>query len=123
MDNKASRKKLITEAFFKLFVVNVFIIFAQNINNILDGVFVGQFLGTKALAAVGFFAPYTSIIGLTNVIAIGAQIVIGNYIGAGERKKVDDLFFSNFMFLVFICITASIASIVFRFPLASLLGF
>ena len=122
MDNKAARKKLITEAFFKLFVVNVFIIFAQNINNILDGVFVGQFLGTKALAAVGFFAPYTSIIGLTNVIAIGAQIVIGNYIGAGERKKVDDLFFSNFMFLVFICITASIASIVFRFPLASLLG-
>lgn len=121
MDTKTARKKLITEAFFKLFIVNTFISLAQNINNILDGVFVGQFLGTKALAAVGFFTPYTSIVGLTTVIAIGAQIVIGNYIGAGDRKKVDTLFFSNFMALIVITVITGFFSIFLRYPLAALL--
>lgn len=62
----------------------------QQIFSATDVAVLGRFVGAEAMAGVGSNAPFVSLLinGFVGV-AIGANVVIANYIGQGDEKKVE----------------------------------
>lgn len=82
---EGSVSKLILNFSIPMLIGNVF----QSLYSIIDSVIVGQYLGTKALAAVGASYPIIFfIIALVIGIGGGGSIVIAQYFGAKQYDKV-----------------------------------
>ena len=63
----------------------------QQLFNAADGMILGHFAGSEALAAVGSTAPIINLtINLFIGLSIGANVVIANYIGQGRSDRISD---------------------------------
>ena len=113
---------LVWKAFLRLLPVQIIEIIVFAVNTFADSLITGRFLGTDGLAAIGFFSPVATVIGITDVIIIGTQILCGRHIGSGEGEKVVSLFSTGAVFLGAFSIVMSAACLLFRQPLAELLG-
>lgn len=70
---------------FPLLIGNLF----QQLYNTVDSIVVGNFIGSQALAAVGSSNSLINlIIGMFMGIATGAGVIISQYYGAGNEKKL-----------------------------------
>ena len=117
-----TRKNLIRAPFEKMMITGIFVFFITGACVLIDNLFVGHYLGTEALAAVGFFSPISTAIQLCYVIIVGMQIISANLIGAGKFTDVKKLFYSSFITLGLIFLIFSLATLLFRDPLAYILG-
>ena len=62
----------------------------QQVFSATDVAILGRFVGANAMAAVGSNAPLVSLLINTFVgIALGANVVIANYIGQGDYERVE----------------------------------
>ena len=60
----------------------------QQMYNTADSIIVGNFVGSNALAAVGSSgSPIYLLIGFSQGVAVGAGVVVSQYLGAGDRKE------------------------------------
>ena len=60
----------------------------QQLYNTADSIIVGNFVGSNALAAVGSSgSPIFLLIGFSQGIAVGAGVVVAQYLGAKDRAK------------------------------------
>ena len=60
----------------------------QQMYNAADSIIVGNFVGSNALAAVGSSgSPIYLLIGFSQGVAVGAGVVISQYLGAGDHKE------------------------------------
>ena len=60
----------------------------QQLYNTADSVIVGNFLGSNALAAVGSSgSPIYLLIGFSQGVAVGAGVVVSQYLGAKDKKE------------------------------------
>ena len=56
--------------------------------NAADSIIVGNFVGSNALAAVGSSgSPIYLLIGFSQGLAVGAGVVVSQYLGAGDHKE------------------------------------
>ena len=79
--------------FFKIAVPGMVSMFAMSVYNIIEGVFIGQRLGESALAAVNIAMPLVLInFSLADMIGVGASVPISIALGAGDRKKANNVF-------------------------------
>ncbi len=62
----------------------------QQLYNAVDGIIVGKFVGTQALAAVGGSAAAVSmaIINMLIALASGGSVIVAQFFGAGDRESV-----------------------------------
>ncbi|WP_028024568.1 MATE family efflux transporter [Enterovibrio calviensis] len=61
--------------------------------SIVDGIFVGRYLGAGALASINLLIPYfTFMFSVCLMIAIGGTVLAGRYIGEKKQKKADAIF-------------------------------
>ena len=59
----------------------------------LDGIFVGQFIGAMAFAAINLAMPFVIInFSLADLIGVGASVPISIALGRGERKEANNIF-------------------------------
>ena len=60
----------------------------QQMYNTADSIIVGNFVGSNALAAVGSSgSPIYLLIGFSQGVAVGAGVVVSQYLGAGDHKE------------------------------------
>ncbi len=60
----------------------------QQMYNTADSIIVGNFVGSNALAAVGSSgSPIYLLIGFSQGVAVGAGVVVSQYLGAGDRRE------------------------------------
>ncbi len=60
----------------------------QQMYNTADSIIVGNFVGSNALAAVGSRgSPIYLLIGFSQGVAVGAGVVVSQYLGAGARRE------------------------------------
>ena len=60
----------------------------QQLYNPADSIIVGNFLGSNALAAVGSSgSPIYLLIGFSQGVAVGAGVVVSQYLGAKDKKE------------------------------------
>ncbi|MBR3098292.1 MAG: MATE family efflux transporter [Clostridia bacterium] len=94
MENKGSRKDLTTGTVWKKLLIFFLPIAAgtiiQQLYNTVDGLIVGRFVGTNALAAVGGSSAQiiNVLVGFFVAMTAGASVIVGQIFGAGRR---DDL--------------------------------
>lgn len=94
----------------------------QQVFNTIDTIIMGQFVGKEAMAAVGSNTPIISLIVTFFIgISIGANVVISQMTGKGDREGVHRAVFSTLAFalaagIVMTCLSEAVAE-----PLLSLL--
>jgi len=113
---------LVWKAFLRLLPIQIIEIIVFAINTFVDSLITSRCLGTDAMAAIGFFGPVAMVIGITDVIIFGTQIVCGRFIGSGEGDKVVSLFSTGVVFLGAFSLAITVLCLSFRQPLALLLG-
>jgi putative MATE family efflux protein len=93
-----------------MLVGNIF----QQLYNVVDTVIVGNFLGKDALAAVGASFPVMfALISLIIGIASGSTIIISQFFGAKDIKKVKQSIYTMYTIVLFSSVLLSVIGISF----------
>ncbi|MDD4087437.1 MAG: MATE family efflux transporter [Bacteroidales bacterium] len=103
--------KLILRFTIPMLIGNVF----QQLYNIIDSIIIGRYLGNEALAAVGASFPLIfTLISLIIGIATGSTIIIAQFYGARNIKKVQQAIETMYLFVftasVFLSIIGNLGS-------------
>lgn len=86
----------------------------QQMYNVVDSIIVGNYIGKEALAAVGASFPILfALISLIIGIATGSTIIIAQFFGAKDMKKVLRAIDTLYIFLFFASICVSVFGIIF----------
>ncbi len=94
----------------------------QQMYQVVDSIIVGNFLGKEALAAQGASFPiFYSLIAFVIGIGSGATVVISQYFGAKDFKKVKKAIDTIFIFLFFMSIILTTIGIMFSEEIFTLL--
>ena len=94
-----------------------------SIYGVVDGIFVSNFAGKTAFAAINLIMPYLMAFGtLGFMVGTGGTALVSMTLGAGDKKKANEIF----SMLIYVCIIGGIAltvlSIALMRPAAILLG-
>lgn len=93
MKEQALGHTSIPRLFVQYAVPSVAAMLFLGINTIVDGFFVGHFLGGQAMAALNLAIPFSSLVlAISLIVGIGAQSAIGRALGAGDTVLANRLF-------------------------------
>ncbi len=93
------------------------------VQTIIDGMFIGRFVGSDALAAVNIVMPtYSAIIAVCVVVGVGALTVMGMSQGAGDLKRANNALCTSFIFLLLATIFATLLFVVLATPISTAMG-
>lgn len=116
---KGSPMKAITLFALPMFVGNVF----QQVYNMVDSIVVGNFVGSRALAAVGTCSgAFNLILALVVGLTSGMSVVVAQYFGAKNYAMVKQTFISAIIVNVSVGMGVTIIGILVSRPLLLLLG-
>ena len=117
------KKDIINDLYKSTCAVVLLSILAAAIGNAIDGMIIGNFLGSNSIAAFGFTIPYQKFVMIfPSTLALGMQIICTKKLSAGKIDESNGVF-SLAMGLAMVLEFAFLAG-VFIFPeqIASLLG-
>lgn len=104
--------------FFTAAIPGVVGMFAMSIYNIIEGIFVGQFIGGDAFAAMNLAMPLVFItFALSDMIGVGSSVPISIAHGRGDYKRANNIFSCS----VFLIVTAAIITGTLMFTFAPIL--
>ena len=79
--------------FFKQSFLSLIGLIALTTASLVDGIFIGQYVGAQGLAAVTLLLPYiTFLVALSLMLAIGGSVTIGTFMGKGDTHSASALF-------------------------------
>ena len=94
-----------------------------SIYSVVDGIFVSNFAGKTAFAAVNLIMPYLMVFGTVGfMIGTGGTALISMTLGMGDKKKANELFSMLTYLTVLVGLVFTALSIWFMRPAAILLG-
>ncbi|MDH3329612.1 MAG: MATE family efflux transporter [Desulfobulbaceae bacterium] len=109
--------------FFHYAVPSVIGMIAMSCAVIIDGFFIGNFGGVKALAAVNLTIPVFGLLfGIAMMLSVGGAAQCGKYLGAGNRKAANGIFSQTLIIIGVTALTATFLGIAFLDRLVLLLG-
>jgi putative MATE family efflux protein len=114
---------IMTKEFLKYAIPSALAMFTSALYTVIDGIFVGQGVGSLALAAVNIVLPFTVMLfGIANMFAIGGGSLVSKNIGAKKIDKAVNIFRQVFKFLFIISIGISLFCIIFTNQIVTVLG-
>lgn len=109
--------------FFSYTIPLVFGLVATSSAGIIDGMFIGNYIGEDALAAVTLCMPiFPVLLGIVILFSTGGEVFCGKYIGENNFEKASQVFSKVFAVTMLISITLSIFGLIFLNPIIDLLG-
>ena len=101
-------KDKISSVFFQYAIPSVLGMLAVSSAGIIDGLFVGNYVGASGLAAINISLPIFSLLfGLSLMLAIGSSVVSGKLMGQGDTKSASIIFSKTLLsvaiFSIIIC--------------------
>lgn len=79
--------------FFLAAIPGALSMLASSLYYTLDGIFVGQFIGATAFAAINLAMPFAIInFSLADLIGVGASVPISIALGRGDKKEANNIF-------------------------------
>jgi Na+-driven multidrug efflux pump len=113
----------ILSTFFYYVVPSLIGLVAISTASIVDGIFVGHFVGPDALAAVTLLIPYfTLLFGASLMLAVGGSVRAGRYLGAGETAAASGVFSKTLLAVFLLAVVAAALSNSFDARLYGALG-
>jgi Na+-driven multidrug efflux pump len=83
----------IVPTFIKYLVPSLLGLIAMTSASLVDGIFIGNYLGTTALAAVNLIIPITMLMfGVGIMLSIGGSVLSGKYLGENNVTAASAIF-------------------------------
>ena len=121
-DNVLGTEK-ISKLFIKFSIPAILSLTIAGVQTMVDGIFLGNFVGTNAMASVNIAAPFMQLmIGMNLIIGIGGASYIGRSLGEGQVNRAQDIFKSACLFMIGLSIVILVLGFTFSHQLASFLG-
>ena len=109
--------------FFRFTIPSTLSLLAISTASVVDGFFVGRFLGADALAAINLLMPYFALIfGVALMMAVGGSVKASIAIGKGEYRLASAIFSQIFYGVLLFNLLVIALSLIFSDGLFSLLG-
>lgn len=90
---KTKEKSVIFKTMLRLLPIQILLAAIGSVNTVVSSLFAGNFVGVRAMSAVGLFGPVSMIIGAVSTMLVGgAAILCGEYIGRNEPQKIQNVF-------------------------------
>ena len=123
MNGNILGEEKITTLFLKYTIPAVSGMLFLGLNTIVDGFFVGIYIGVDALASVNIAMPFLSLlIALGVVIGIGTQSLVGKYLGENNITAANDTFITALSLITGSSVLLAVLAICFTQEMAGLLG-
>ena len=111
------------KTFAKFTLPNVLGFIAMSSCSIVDGVFIGKYVGGVALSAINIVIPIiTLVFGFAIMLSIGGGVRVGKYLGEGKMAKASATFTNVEATIAFISIFMSIVCIFWSEMVVRILG-
>lgn len=95
----------------------------SSIYGVVDGVFISNFIGAEAFAAVNLIMPFLMIFGAVGfMLGTGGSALVAFTLGTGNERKAKEIFSLLIYVLIGIGIVFTILGEIFLVPIANLLG-
>lgn len=109
--------------FIKYSVPAIIGMLVLGLDTIIDGYFVGNYIGANGLASINIAMPFNSIIlALGIILGIGVQSIIGRALGQKNYTTAKNAFKTAIIMIVAICCLTTLVSILFTERIAVFLG-
>lgn len=109
--------------FFTAAIPGVISMFAMSIYNIVEGIFVGQFIGGDAFAAMNLAMPLVFItFALSDMIGVGSSVPISIAHGQRDEARANNIFTCSVIMIVGAAIVTGTLMFTFAPQLISLMG-
>ncbi|MBF9014977.1 MULTISPECIES: MATE family efflux transporter [unclassified Oceanispirochaeta] len=96
---------------------------AMSAAGIIDGIFIGRYVGTSALAAVNLINPIASLaIGLSIMIGVGGATTAAAELGAGNVKGARNSYTVTILLITVLALIITVAGLIFIDPIVRMLG-
>lgn len=123
METNILGKEKITTLFFKYSIPSIAGMLFLGVNTVVDGFFVGHYIGVNALAGINIAMPFFSLmIAVGVVIGIGTQSVLGRRLGEGDRAAANDAFTTALVLMAGVSSLLAVLAVGFHQQIAGLLG-
>jgi MATE family, multidrug efflux pump len=118
---------IVTEAvvplFFRYAIPAIVGLLAASSAGVVDGIFVGNYVGSNALAALNLTIPIGALcFGISLMLAVGGTVMAGKYQGDKLPGKASAIFSKSIMVIVIASLGLCSLMLVFLEPLVGLLG-
>ncbi|WP_378955110.1 MATE family efflux transporter [Pelosinus sp. sgz500959] len=123
MEENILGKEKISTLFLKYSIPSIAGMLFLGLNTIVDGFFIGNYIGMNALASVNIAMPFMSVmIAVGVVIGIGTQSIIGRRLGEGDIEAANDTFKTSLLIMASISILLLLIAVGFTKQIAVFLG-
>lgn len=90
---------------------------------IVDGIFLGNYVGAKALASVTLAMPIMALLfGIGIMLSVGGSVMCGKYIGEGNQKAAAAIFTKTIVTVFVFCLLVAVVGIGFKDLVLAVLG-
>jgi len=104
-------------------VPSIVMMLVGSIYSVVDGLFVSNFVGTSAFAALNIIWPAVMIVGaLGLMVGTGGSALVSKTLGEGDRQRANEIFGMLIRFTLLLSVVFMVPLIVLMEPLARLLG-
>jgi putative MATE family efflux protein len=109
--------------FFSLVIPSLVGLVAFSSASIVDGIFIGNYVGTSALAAINLIIPLLNFIfGIAFMLSIGGSVSAGKYIGENNIAGASSIFSKIMIVGIALAITVTTLSLIFEDNIFNALG-
>ena len=113
----------ITPTFFKYLIPSLVGLIAMTSASLVDGIFIGNYVGVAALAAVNLIIPITALLfGVGIMLAIGGSVRAGKYLGEGNTAAASAIFSKTLIFVAVYGVAVILLGLVLEQQLFTVLG-
>ena len=104
-------------------VPSIAMVLVGSIYSVVDGLFVSNFVGTTAFAALNVIWPAVMLVGaLGLMVGVGGSALVGKIMGEGDRDRASAVFSMLVKFVVVLSVVFMVPMLLLMEPLARLLG-
>ena len=104
-------------------IPSILMMLVGSIYSVVDGLFVSNFVGTSAFAALNIIWPAVMLVGsLGLMVGTGGSALVSKTMGEGDYDRADAVFSMLIRFTVILSLVFMVPLLVFMEPLARLLG-
>ncbi len=112
-----------TTTFMRFVIPSIIGLMAVSSAGIVDGLFVGNYIGPVALAAVNLVAPiYSLFFGFCVMLLVGSAVMAGKALGAGNGLQASNIFTKSIVVVVGFTLAVAMLAFLYAESLALLLG-
>jgi len=109
--------------FYRFTIPSIIGMLAVASAGVIDGVFLGNYVGANALAAVSLSSPLNALFfGLVLMLAVGGMVSAGKFLGAGNRAAASAIFSKTIIAIAIISLLLTGLFLAFTPALVGLLG-